>query len=424
MQALASVYLIGVYMSAFGRWPETSFKALAGEAVAGVLADAALEHGRDVDGVWFANSGMGSVGQGSIRGQAALSRMFDEGHLRVGAPVVNVENACASASTALHGAYRDILSGQSRMVLALGLEKLYRPVKNDAEKARVLQGFSAGADMLEPERWTNYYRDVAANLGARFELGPERSPFMDTYALQALWAMRKRGLKAEHLAAAAAKAHDMGALNPKAQYQFRMTPEAVLADRIVSPPLTRAMCAPVGDGAAAAILCDEATLRGLDARVRARALRVRACVMGGGHYRAPDEPGLIDRIGARVFSADTFTARDIDVAEVHDATSYGEIHIPEALGLCPHGEAGPLALAGETRPGGAMPINPSGGLVSRGHPVGATGLAMIVELGAQLRGEAGARQVRDPKLALAYNGGGSVGFDEAVGVVTVLERAA
>lgn len=420
---MAPVHIIGLYMSAFGRQPDVSIKALATEALEGVLLDAGLAHGREIESVWFANSGMGAWGQGSIRGQAALSGAFDDGRLGVGTPVVNVENACASASTALHGACRDILSGQSRLVLAMGVEKLYRPMKDEAEKEQLLQTFSAGADMLEPDRWIQYYKDVAAGLGARFELGAGRSPFMDTYALQALWAMRHRGLKIEHLAAAAAKAHEMGALNNRAQYRFRMTPDEVLADRVVSAPLTRAMCAPVGDGAAAAILCDDETFRALDARVRARAVRVRACVMAGGHYRAPGAPGLIEGIAARVFVAGQVTPSDIDVSEVHDATSYGEIHIPEALGLCAEGEAGPLAAAGETKPAGAMPLNPSGGLVSRGHPVGATGLAMIAELGAQLRGEAGARQTRDPRLALAYNGGGSVGFDEAVGVVTILERA-
>lgn len=416
-----SVYVIGLYMSAFGRLPQTSVKDLAQEGVEGALADAGLEHGLDLDGVWFANSAMGAVGQGSIRGQAALSRSFDDKRLAIGTPVVNVENACASASTAFHGAYRDIVSGQARVTLALGLEKLFRPTEDDADKAQSLQGFSAGADMLEPERWISYYRDIAASLGSSFELGGDRSPFMDTYALQARWAMRWRGLKIEHLAAAAAKAHDMGALNPKAQYRFRMTPEEVLADRMVSAPLTRAMCAPIGDGVAAALLCDETTWRRLDEHMRARALRVRACVMEGGYYRAPESPGLIERASIRAYAISGTAPTDIGVAEVHDATSYGEIHIPEALGLCARGEAGALALAGETRPGGAMPINPSGGLVSRGHPVGATGLAMIYELGSQLRREAGERQTRDPEFGLAYNGGGSMGFDEAVGVITILE---
>ncbi len=420
---MASVYLIGLYMTGFGRRPDASFKAMAGETVEGVLHDAGLAHGCDIDGIWFANSGMGSAGQASIRGQAALSLLFDSARLRVGTPVVNVENACASASTALYGACGDILSGRSRLVMALGLEKLPPSLKGEADKAEVLRSFRAGADVLEPERWTDYFKDVAAALGTSFELGPGRSPFMDTYALQARWAMRERGLKVEHLAAAAAKAHDMGALNPKAQYRFVMTPEEVLADRIVSAPLTRAMCAPLSDGAAGALLCDEATLRALDERVRARALKVRACAMEGGHYREPDAPGLIERLAERVFAGRGFGAGDIDVAEIHDATSYGEIHIPEALGLCARGEAGPLALAGETRPGGMAPINPSGGMVARGHPVGATGLAMIFELGAQLRGEAGERQTRAPALALAYNGGGSMGFDEAIGLVTVLERA-
>jgi acetyl-CoA acetyltransferase len=183
------------------------------------------------------------------------------------------------------------------------------------------------------------------------------------------------------------------------------------------------MCAPIGDGVAAAILCDEATFAGLDASTRARAVRVKASILAGGDNRAPSEPGVLERAAAYAFKAAKISPADIDVTEVHDATSYGEIHIPEALGLCARGEAGPLALAGETSPLGRMPINPSGGLVCRGHPVGATGLAMIFELTSQLRGESGERQVADARLALAQNGGGVMGFDEAVTAITILEAA-
>ncbi|HVK79407.1 MAG TPA: thiolase family protein, partial [Verrucomicrobiae bacterium] len=295
--------------------------------------------------------------------------------------------------------------------------------RTDADRAKALQGFAAGADMLNPETWIGYYQSVAQDLGDRFELGAGRSPFIDTYALQAKWSMKHEGLTREHLAAAAAKAHNLGVLNPRAQYRFAMTAEDVLADRLVSDPLTRAMCAPIGDGVAAAILCDEATFAGLDASTRARAVRVKASILAGGDNRAPSEPGVLERAAAYAFKAAKISPADIDVTEVHDATSYGEIHIPEALGLCARGEAGPLALAGETSPLGRMPINPSGGLVCRGHPVGATGLAMIFELTSQLRGESGERQVADARLALAQNGGGVMGFDEAVTAITILEAA-
>ncbi len=419
-----SVYLIGVAMSAFGKRPETGFKALAEEGLNGVLADAGLENGQRIQSIWFANSGMGAVGQGSIRGQVCLSNAFNDGRLTPGAPIINVENACASASTALHGAWKDVLSGQARMALAIGLEKLFNPeAKSAADKAKALQSFAAGADMLEPQTWIGYYQKAASDLGLSFGFGPDRSPFIDTYGLQAQWSMRHEGLKREHLAAAAAKAHTIGALNPLAQYRFAMTAEDVLADRMVSDPLTRAMCAPIGDGVAAAIICDAETLATLDDKTRARAVKIRASVLGGGFYRTPEEEGVIELAAARAFAQAGVSPSDIVLAEVHDATTYGEIHIPEALGLCARGEAGALALAGETAPSGRMPINPSGGLVCRGHPVGATGLAMIYELVSQMRGECGARQVPAPALALAQNGGGVMGFDEAVSAITILEAA-
>ncbi|TPE60486.1 thiolase family protein [Sandaracinobacter neustonicus] len=421
---MGPVYLIGSHMTAFGKRPDMSFKALANEALEGVLADAGFADGNMIDSIWFANSAMGAVGQGSIRGQVSLSDAFADGRLRIGTPVVNVENACASSSTALNGAWKDILSGQSRCVLAMGLEKLFDPAPaDDAAKAKALGGFMAGADMLEPRNWIDYYKAVGRDLGVPFEIGPGRSPFMDTYAMQAIWHMRHHGSTAWQLAAAASKAHGLGALNPNAQYRFKLTPDEVLADRPVSGPLTRAMCAPIGDGASAALLVSADMLRGLDRRVRERAVRIRASVLEGGSYRRPDEPGCLERAAQRAFAQAGLSARDIGVVELHDATSFGEIHIPESLGLCAKGAAGPLAEAGETGLHGRLPINPSGGLVSRGHPVAATGLAMIHELTSQLRGEAGPRQVPDPRIALAQNGGGVMGFDEAITSVTLLEAA-
>lgn len=418
---MSSVYIVGAFVSAFGRRPDTGYKALAREGVEGALADAGFANGDRIDSICFSNSGMGAVGQGSIRGQVSLSALFEDGMLRRGTPVVNVENACASASTALHTAWRDILSGQAHVALAIGLEKLFDPAPKD--KGAALKAFAAGADMLDPDLWIGYYQRTAGAMGVDFAFGPDRSPFMDTYALQARWSMMHDGLTPEHLAAAAAKAHVQGAMNPNAQYRFAMTPDAVLADRMVADPLTRSMCAPIGDGVAAAILCDEATLAGLDAATRARGVRIRGCAMATGSYRAPDAEGVSEQAAARLFAQAGVGPRDIDVVELHDATSYGEIHVPEALGLCARGEAGPLALAQETGSSGTLPINPSGGLVCRGHPVGATGLAMVHEIVTQLRGEAGERQVRAPRLGLVQNGGGVMGFDEAVSALTLLEAA-
>jgi acetyl-CoA acetyltransferase len=245
---------------------------------------------------------------------------------------------------------------------------------------------------------------------------------MDTYAMQAAWHMRHHGTTREQIAFGASKNHAMGALNPKAQYRFELTPEQVLADREVSWPLTRSMCSPIGDGAAAALLCSAQVLAELPAAVRERAVRVRASALSGGKYRALDEPGLSQVAARKAYAAAGIGPQDVDVAEVHDATSFCEIYQSEMLGFCDIGQGGPFVGSGATALGGRMPINLSGGLVSKGHPVGATGLSMVYELVQQLRGECGARQVPGADIALAENGGGVIGFDEAACCVTVLQR--
>jgi acetyl-CoA acetyltransferase len=196
----------------------------------------------------------------------------------------------------------------------------------------------------------------------------------------------------------------------------------VLDDRLVSWPLTRAMCAPIGDGAAAALLCSARALAGLPAAVRERAVRVRASVLTGGKYRALDEPGLSHVAAQRAYALAGVRPQDIDVAEVHDATAFCEIYQAEMLGFCAVGTGGAFVGSGATALGGQIPVNVSGGLVSKGHPVGATGLSMVYELTAQLRGECGPRQVAGADLALAENGGGVIGFEEAACAITLLQR--
>ena len=234
--------------------------------------------------------------------------------------------------------------------------------------------------------------------------------------------MRTYGTTREQIAIASSKNHAMGALNPKAQYRFELSPEQVLADRMVSWPLTRAMCSPIGDGAAAALLCSERKLRELPASVRERAIRVRASVLTGGKYRALDEPGLSRVAAQRAYAMADMTPDDMDVAEVHDATSFCEIYQAEMLGFCPLGQGGAWVGSGASTLNGQLPINVSGGLVSKGHPVGATGLSMIYELTGQLRGSCEARQVKDADVAVAENGGGVIGFDEAACAITILQR--
>jgi acetyl-CoA acetyltransferase len=334
-------------------------------------------------------------------------------------PMVNVEGGCATASFAFQGAWKDILSGQCQVSLAIGVEKLTSPDRPE----RVAEIFATGIDQLQPERWHEYYARAGEQAGKPFETAPGRTVFMDTYAMQAAWHMKTHGTTQRQIAAGAAKNHYHGSLNPKAQYRFEMTIEEVLADREISWPLTRAMCSPLGDGAAAAILCSEAALAHFPPAARARAVRVRTCELSGGKYRALDEPGLSRIAADKAYARTGLKPQDIDLVELHDATSFCEIYQLEMLRLCPDGQGGRMVESGQTTLGQALPVNVSGGLVSKGHPVGATGLSMVHEVCLQLRGEAHARQVKDARIGLIENGGGVMGFDEAACVVTILEKA-
>lgn len=415
---MRDVWVIGVHSTAFGKAPEKSFKELARETYLGALADAGLENGDDIEFAWFGNCGMGSWGQPNIRGQVCFTPLVQEGLFPERVPMVNVEGACATASMAFHGAWKDVLSGQHEVSLALGVEKTFVP--DDPDRTMAL--FAGGIDQLDPEEWHAYYARAGEAAGKPFETGPGRTIFMDTYAMQACWHMKTYGTTQAQIAAGAAKNHNNGALNPKAQYRFELSVDDVLNDREISYPLTRAMCAPIGDGAAAALLCSGDYLTSLPASVRERAVRVKASAIAGGKYRALEEPSLTRDAAQKAYRQAGLGPDDIDVAEVHDATSFCEVYQAEMLGFCPDGRGGPFVADGNTMLNGRIPINTSGGLVSKGHPVGATGLSMLYELTTQLRGEAGARQVKDARLALAENGGGVIGFEEAAVCITILER--
>ncbi len=414
------VWIVGAASTRFERAPEKSHRDLAREAYCGALADAGLETGAEIGFGWFSNCGMWVDGQASIRGQVLFAPLVREGLFPERVPTINVEGGCASAQMALHGAWKDILSGQSALSLAIGVEKLFNP--QEPEKTAAV--YAAGIDRLTPEEWRRYYTEAGEQAGKPFEEGPDRTVFMDTYAMQACWHMKAHGTTQRQIATGAAKNHRNGALNEKAQYGFDLSVEDVLNDRPVSWPLTRAMCAPVGDGAAAVLVCSEDWLRGQPQAVQDRAIRIRACALAGGKYRRLDEPGLSRTAAEQAYAMAGVGPQDIDVAEVHDATSFCEIYQAEMMGFADIGQGGELVESGETAIGGRIPINTSGGLVAKGHPVGATGLSMIYELARQLRGEAGARQVAGATLALSENGGGVIGFDEAACAVTILERAA
>jgi acetyl-CoA acetyltransferase len=412
-----SVYVIGAVSTNFGKRPQDSIKALTREVYLEVLRDAGALDAADIETCWFGNCGMWTDNQGSIRGQVALTPLVREGLFPERVPVINVEGGCATGSMAFNGACKDIMSGTAEVSLAMGVEKTYFP--DDPEKTSLL--YCGGIDQYDPQEWAAYYRSAGDQAGKAFEPAPDRTIFMDTYAMQASYHMKRYGTTAEQIAIAAAKNHCYGALNSRAQYRFEMTAAEVLADRPVTVPLTRAMCAPVGDGAAAALLVSERALKRLPAEVQARAIRVAATTLSGGKYRRLDEPGLSQIAANKAYKMAGITPADIDVAEVHDATSFCEIYQAEMLGFCGEGEGGDFVGSGASGPGGRLPINTSGGLVSKGHPVGATGLSMLAELAEQLRAEAGERQVDGARYALAENGGGVMGFDEAACSVIILE---
>ena len=421
---MKNVYIIATACTPFGKHADKSFQDLSRMAYLDALTDCGLAPSRGggdlIEQAWFGNCGMGQWGQGGIRGQVAFTPLVEEGLFPERVPMINVEGGCATAAFAFHGAWKDVLSGECEVSLAMGVEKLVSPDRPE----RVPEIFATGIDQLDRDKWLAYYAAAGQEAGKPFETGPGRTVFMDTYAMQAAWHMKRYGTTQSQIAACASKNHYHGSLNPKAQYRFEVSVDEVLADRAVSYPLTRSMCAPMGDGAAAAILCSEAALANFPKAAQARAVKIRAATLSGGKYRKLDEPGLSKIAADKAYAKTGLKPADFHLAEVHDATSFCEIYQIEMMGLCPLGTGGAFVESGATRLGGRIPVNVSGGLVSKGHPIGATGLSMVYEMCEQLRGESGARQVGGASLGIIENGGGVMGFDEAACAVTILEKIA
>lgn len=413
------VYVAGVGMTRFGRHAGTSLKELAAIAIERALVDAGAAVG-DLEAAFFSNSTQGHMeGQDMIRGQVALRAFGIQG-----IPVVNVENACASASTAFQLAVTQVRAGAADIVLAIGAEKMFSD-----DKARMFSIFDGAWDVHDNE--ANRQRLLEMGHGIVPPEGSQSprpySVFMDIYAAMGRMHMREYGSTQRQFAAVAAKNHRHSVHNPLAQYQQAYTVDEILAAAPITYPLTLPMCSPISDGAAAAVVCSEAGLARLvqgRGRGRERAIRVLATVMQTGSDRAATdlERHVVRLASRRAYELAGVGPSDISVAEVHDATAIGEIIQSEVLGFCPPGQGGLLAERGDTAIGGRIPINPSGGLESKGHPIGATGLGQLHELVTQLRGEAGARQVEGARLALAENGGGLHGIEEAVACVTILGR--
>lgn len=408
---MEEVFVAGVGMTPFGRHAEQTVKSLTATAVNEALSDAGVGMG-DIEAAFFSNACQAVFeGQTSVPGQIALRSMGFEG-----IPIVNVENACASASSAFYLALAHLRAGMGEFVLAVGAERMNVP-----DQAAVFKAFDGGMDIYRTKETLEALFSMADQEVP--EVSGKRTVFMDIYAAFAQAHMKAFGSTQQQFAAIAAKNHHHSTFNEKCQFQKDMTVEEVLAGRPLAYPLTVPMCSPMSDGAAAAILCTKAGLQRLRDAVP---VKVRACRLRSSTDRDPKNLNWTEHVAYRTAQAAYEEAGidpdAIDVAEVHDATAVGEVIEAECLQLFPFGESGAAAERGETSLGGRIPINPSGGLECRGHPIGATGLAQLYELATQLRGRAGKRQVENARLAVAENGGAIYGIEEAACVVTILEK--
>ena len=378
---MRSVHVAGVGMTRFAKQPERNLKGLTAEAVTNALADADLGPER-VEAIYYGNAVAGSItGQEMVAGQVTLAPLGFRG-----VSIINVENACASGSTAFHLAWMAVASGAVEVALAVGAEKM-----THVDKERAFAALGGAVDVEET--------DLSGTAG--------RSPFMDIYAREAREYMERSGATQQDLAQVVVKNQFHGSMNQLAQYGDRaLTAEQVLADREIAWPLTLRMCSPISDGAAAAVLVASPS----DRAVRVAATVIRAIRNG---------VTVAELAGNKAYELAGVAPADVDVAEVHDAAAGAELALYEQLQF---GSGVELIRTGATRLGGRIPVNVSGGLLSRGHPVGATGLGQIYELVTQLRGEAGERQVEGARVGLAENGGGYLNDDNAVAAVTILQR--
>lgn len=381
------VLIAGGAVGAFGRHSGRSLLELAEEAIVGAVATARVSRS-DLAAAFVGNAFGGAItGQESILAQTLLSPAGIEG-----IPMRTVKNACSSGADAVHLGWSAVAFGQYDCVLVLGAEKL-----THEDRSRAFQALASATD------------HAPASEG--------RSVFVDINASRARAYMSEYGATREHFAKVAVKNRSHAALNARAAERKPITLEEVLADRVVVDPLTRAMCGGISDGAACVVLVSEefAARRGL---IGASEIAASAVVSG---LPAGSEKGsATHRAACAAYEWSGIDARDIAVAEVHDPTSPQELFDIEDLLFCGRGEAIRLLEDGDTRLGGRIPVNTSGGLTSRGHPVGATGVAQIVEIHEQLTGRAGARQIEKPKVGLAQMAGGLLGGDSAVAAVHLL----
>jgi len=412
---MINVYIAGIAMTVFGRHLERSLDDLAGEALRAALKDASCDT-HELGVAYYAGMTNGPLqGQIAIPGQVVLSKIGIEG-----IPIYNVENACASGSSAFNLALQSLRAGTTDVALALGAEKMNIP-----DKAKAFSIFEGGWDVSRAQE--NYQTLVKMGEGVEIPPGTTSdkpfSKFMEIYAAMCRQHMKAWGTTQRQIAAVSAKNHTHSVHNPFSQFRKPFTIEEILAAPPITYPLTLPMCAPLSDGAAAAILCTEAGLRRLGAD-RRRCIRVAASVLRSFTHRRMDQPELsVGHLAAnQAYEQAGLGPEDMHVAEVHDASAMGEILQAENLGFVPFGGGGPAAERGEFTLGGRIPINTSGGLESKGHPLGATGIGQLYELVTQLRGEAGQRQVQGARHAIQENGGGLQGIEEAAVAIHILSK--
>lgn len=361
-------YIIGGGMVRFGRYPDVAAEQMAADAALAAIKDADLEL-NTLNAAYC-----GHVQQGMTFGARVLDAIGI-----AGIPIINVENACASSSTALHLACMAVAAGQYERVLVVGAEKMQH-------------GLLQLNQMMES--------DLEALIGVTV---PSQS------ALFASRYMDRYPLTVQDLAAVAVKNRRNAAFNPYAQYRTPLAADEVLAAPIISSPLTRLMCCPTSDGAAAVVVGNAQT-----ARRHGRAIEIRGSVIEGGHLLGIKEgPNTTARAARRGFERSGIDPDDVDLVEALDYTSMAEIQLYEDLGFCAPGEGIGMLRDGETELTGRIAFSPGGGLLGRGHPLGATGVAQAVEAMWQLRGVAGQRQVPGARVALTHAAGGVItGVDD------------
>jgi len=405
-------YIAGVGMTPFGNHLDTPLKTLAGQAIKAAIKDAGFTN-EDIQAAYMGNGAAGVVqGQEMISGQVALRE------LGIGSiPVINLENACATSSTAFNLGSMLVSAGAYDVVLVCGFEKLFHE-----DKARTFAAFDGAIDTENPQGLIGTLEALAKQAGEEVDIenaGKTRSIFMDIYSLMAKGHMKKYGTTKAQFAAVTAKNSLHGSLNSRAQFQTQMSVDEVLAAREIIDPLTLPMCSPIGDGAAALVLVSERKAKEMSL---AKPVKVLSSSLVSGFDQHDSASSVGELAAMQAYNAAGIGPADLSLIELHDASAPSEIIAYEYLGICDKGCGGELVEQGVTTLGGKVPVNVSGGLLRKGHPIGASGVAQLVELTEQLRGHSGKRQVESARIGLAHNGGGMIGMDAAATVVSILAK--